>query len=101
MKVVRVGWRKHGPHENAKALATMNELGQFRGVHELVLPKFDKEYTEASVIEGEDVQREAHRSCFENTDEISQRERGTAVDGRRLDCVMPDALPIDWRRRMV
>ena len=33
----------------------MSELGWYNEVHEIVLPEFDKENTEACVIEGEDV----------------------------------------------
>ena len=33
--------------DNVRALVTVGELGQFKEVHEVVLPKVDKEYTEA------------------------------------------------------
>ena len=37
------------------ALVTIGELERYKQVHEIVLPEFDREYTEACVIEGEEV----------------------------------------------
>ena len=42
--------------DNVRALVTKGELERYKEVHEIVFPKFDKEYTEACVIEGEEVQ---------------------------------------------
>ena len=36
-------------------MVTLGELGRFKEVHEIVFLKFDKEYTEACVFEGEEV----------------------------------------------
>ena len=41
--------------DNVRALVTMSELERYKEVHGIFLPKFDREYTEACVIEGEEV----------------------------------------------
>ena len=75
-------------------------------MREVVLPKFDKEYTEACVIEGEDLLTlrlgcERYTEAFVNTGQIPKEKMGTGLNGRRLGCAVPGALPIDLRRRMV
>ena len=75
-------------------------------MHEVVLPKFDKDYTEACVIAGGDVltlrfEGSGTLMLFVNTAQNSQRTMGTALDGRRLGFVLPRAVPIDCGRSMV
>ena len=41
--------------DNVRALVTVGELERCKEVYEIVFPKFDKEHTEACVIEGEEV----------------------------------------------
>ena len=41
--------------DRVRVLVTIGELGRYKKVHETVSPKFDKECTEASVIEEEEV----------------------------------------------
>ena len=54
--------------DNVRALVTLGELDRYKEVHEIVLPKFDKEYTEACVME-----REGYRSSLLTWDHIPKR----------------------------
>ena len=59
----------------AGALVTMGEVVSYKEVHEIVSPKFDKQYTEACVIEGEDIptlrsEQRGTQKLFVNTEKI-------------------------------
>ena len=74
--------------DNVKALVTVGELGRHKEVHDIVLPRFDKEYANACVIEGEEVPtlrfgERRSQKLFVYTSE-SKAKMATAVDGRGL-----------------
>ena len=69
--------------DNARARVTVGKLGRYKEVREIVLPKVDKEYTEACVIEGEDaltrrLKREEleKKKNFVNTEQIPRGKWG-------------------------
>ena len=79
----------------------MGELVWYNEVHEIVLPKFDKEYTEACVIEGEDVltlrfEEKRNRETLCKHKGKQQRKMVTAGNGTRLGCAVQGALLFDW-----
>ena len=90
--------------DNVKALVIMGELDWYKEVHDSVLPKFDKEYTEACVIEYEEdltlrpEERRTQKCAL--TQKNSQHEMGTAVDGRGMGDAVSGAVPINRGRRV-
>ena len=75
VQVKRAGGSAGNFHLGGRKTLVYCGLGQFKEVHEVVLPKFDKEFTETCVIEGEDVlilrfEERGTQKLFVNTDLI-------------------------------
>ena len=91
-------WRTFIWVDNVRALVAMGELGRCREVREIVLPKFDVEYAEACLIEGEDALT-LRLEEKKNTETLRKHKANPQI--KNVTAVVPSASPIDWRRSVV
>ena len=67
--------------DNVRALVTLRELGRYKEVHEIVLPKFNETFKDACVTEGEDIltlcfKERGTQKLFVDTDKITPFKMG-------------------------